>query len=107
MGERFLGLGYDPAADEIIMKVVPFIRMKVKRSRQRRADHEPITQELLEDLRTGERALSKRRVLAFLMAQYDPLGMLSPLEAHRCLQPPSATGQLSLSQACGLAGTLR
>lgn len=50
MGDRFLGLGYDPRHDDIIIKIVPFIRMSVKRSKQRRADVEPITTELLEDL---------------------------------------------------------
>ena len=55
MGDKFLGLGYDPTKDELMLKITPLIRMNVKRSKQRRADSEPITVEMFENLPTGPR----------------------------------------------------
>ena len=76
---RFLGLSYDPQLDTIAARVAPYIRMKKKRGRQRRQDNETITEEWIEDLRKGKHRLTRRRVLAFLMSQYDPLGIRSPV----------------------------
>merc|ERR1711867_179074 len=79
MGGRFLGLGYSPEDDEIISRVAPHICMKRKRGKQRRQDNETITEEWMENLRQGEYVLTKRRVLAFVMAQYDPHGIRAPM----------------------------
>ena len=79
MGGRFLGLGYEPQSDEVISRVAPVIRMTRKRSKQRRQNNELITEEWIENLRTGEHVLTKRRVLAFVMSQYDPHGMRAPM----------------------------
>merc|ERR1711867_148780 len=62
------------------MGVVPYIRMKVKRSKQRRADNVLINEEWLEDMRAGRNELTKRRVLAFVMSQYDPHGLREPVK---------------------------
>ena len=77
LGGKFLGLSYDVRHDTIEMSIAPIIRMTKRRSRQRRAQVESITDEWLEDLRVGEKVLTRRRVLAFIMSQYDPLGLLS------------------------------
>merc|ERR1712101_41726 len=53
LGDRFLGLGFLPSSDEIVLKVAPHIRMQRKRSRQRRANNEIITESWMENLRTG------------------------------------------------------
>ena len=79
MKGKFLGLGFDVERDELVMQTAPFIRMTRKRTKQRRANNETITEEWLESLRTGTHCLTKRRVLAFLMSQYDPLGYRAPL----------------------------
>ena len=34
---------------------------------------------MLEDIRTGIQRLTKRRVLGFIMSQFDPMGLMSPL----------------------------
>ena len=79
MGGRFLGLGYDPETDELISRVAPYIRMTRKRSKQRRQDNETIDEEWMENLKTGGHVLTKRRVLAFVMSQYDPHGIRAPM----------------------------
>ena len=79
VGGKFLGMAYDPTSDELILQPVPVIRMKVKRSKQRRADNVPITEEWIEDLRAGRHQLTKRRVLAYVMSQYDPHGLREPV----------------------------
>ena len=78
--------GYDPTEDILIQRVVPFIRMSTKRTRQRRAQVEVMTDKWLEDLRKGNKELTKRRVLAFVMSQYDPLGLLAPILLEAKLQ---------------------
>ena len=77
LGGKFLGLGYDPTTDTIEVKVAPHIRMSKKRTRQRRAQTEIIDGEWLEDLGQGNKVLTRRRVLVFVMSQYDPLGFLA------------------------------
>ena len=51
VGGKFLGMPFDATTDELLLRVVPFIRMKVKRSQQRRADNVLINEEWMEDLR--------------------------------------------------------
>ena len=79
LGPKFLGMNYDVPADKIVFKVVPLIRLKVKRSRQRRADAVPITEELLEDIRAGLHSLTRRRCLGYVQSQFDPTGNMAPV----------------------------
>merc|ERR1711867_171805 len=79
LGGKFLGIAYDVQEDEIILRTVPLIRMKVRRQKQRRADAVVVDEDWLEDLRAGRHQLTKRRVLAYVMAQYDPQGLREPL----------------------------
>ena len=79
VGGKFLGMPYDATSDELLLQASLVIRMKVKRSRQRRADNVPIDEEWLEDLRAGRHQLMKRRVLAYVMSQYDPHGLREPV----------------------------
>ena len=60
MGGKFLGLHYSPELDEIELKITPIIRMSRKRSKQRRAETEELTEEWLEDLRQQKLVLTKR-----------------------------------------------
>ena len=45
LGGKFLGLGYHPPSDEILLTITPLIRIARKRSRQRRAQAETIEDE--------------------------------------------------------------
>ena len=45
MGGKFLGLHYSPQTDDIVLKITPIIRMSKRRTKQRRADAEEVTEE--------------------------------------------------------------
>ena len=53
--------------------------MKMKKGKKRRPEADLMSDAWMEDLRAGVHQLTKRRVLAFVMAQSDPLGLKEPL----------------------------
>ena len=79
------------------MKVAQLRRMSKKQSGQRRDQAVTINEEGLEDLSSGVMMLMCRRVLAFTMSKYDPLGLM----AHFIL-----TGKLMLQELYGKESSL-
>ena len=78
LGGKFLGVGYSPENDKLCPEVTPKMRMTIRKSGKGSLIAN-IDETLIEDIREKREALSHRRVLAFIMSQYDPLGTMSPI----------------------------
>ena len=78
LGGKFLGVGYDAVKDTLHPEVTPKMRMSIRKT-GREANIADVNEALVEDIREKREALTRRRVLAFIMSQYDPLGTLSPI----------------------------
>ena len=80
LGGKFLGIGYCPKTDQISMKFSTAIRTDNKKtSKPKTIDIADMTDSEVEDLLNITAPLTKRKVLAFMQAQYDPLGLVAPL----------------------------
>ena len=80
LGGKFLGIGYDPLSDEIKMEVNPSMQMsKGKRGRDKWKQVVQIDESLMADIMEKKCNLTRRIVLAFIMSQFDPLGIMAPI----------------------------
>ena len=80
LGGKFLGIPYDPITDTILMSVKTTIRAKHQRQQRGKATQTvDWDDDFAEEILTGDRELTRRKVLALVMSQYDPLGLLAPL----------------------------
>ena len=80
LGGRFLGVGYNPKQDFLEPKTNPAMRVAVKRrAKLREEDIVVLDEKLLDDIEMSRLPLTRRRVLAFQMGQFDPLGHISPV----------------------------
>ena len=76
LGDKALGIPYNAYEDKFYVKLEPCITVDRKRGTK------VVTRLQIEDLgkiRKGEARLTKRAVLSFLMGNFDPLGLLTPL----------------------------
>ena len=78
LGGKFLGIDYDADTDDISLKISSKMKMKVKKN-QRDPKVLDLDEEVFEELLAGEHTLSKRKLLGWQMAQYDPLGVGQPI----------------------------
>ena len=76
LGEKALGIPYSPTKDMFEMKLQPSITVNRKRGTKVVA---VLGEREVEEVKDGAKVLSKRAVLSFLMGNFDPLGLLTPL----------------------------
>ena len=76
LGEKVLGVPYSPLLDQFEMKLQPSITINRKRGTKVVT---VLGEQEVKDLKNGEKVLSKRAVISFLMGNFDPLGLLTPL----------------------------
>ena len=76
LGEKALGIPYSPREDEFRMKLQPSITINRKRGAKIVT---MMGMKDIMDIKQGNKSLSKRAVLSFLMGNFDPLGLLTPL----------------------------
>ena len=74
--EKALGLPYCPRSDVFMMRLQPSITINRKRGTKVVTI---LQQSDINRIRSGEAELTKRAVLSFLMGNFDPLGLLTPL----------------------------
>ena len=69
-------LGNKMTKDQIILIVIPLIRIKKTRTNQRRANAVKITADVLEDIWTSLQLLTKWMILGFIVKQFDLMNIL-------------------------------
>ena len=79
LGGKFLGLPYDPKTDLIGMKLDAKIRVFPKAGKKKGVNREVFDSSMVRDLEAGDLAVTRSTALGFVMAQYDVLGLISPL----------------------------
>ena len=76
LGGTVLGIPFKPKEDVFIMKIVPTVVIEGKKRKKKIA---VFTKSDVDNIQKGVMKLTKRMVLSMVMAQYDPLGLVTPL----------------------------
>ena len=80
IGGKFLGVGYCPFTDKILVNFTKVIRLDSRKtSRPKTVDLTDMTPEDIDLLLNTSAPLTKRKVVGFMMAQFDLLGLAAPV----------------------------
>jgi hypothetical protein len=82
LGGAMLGVGYNCASDCITVKFDPIYHKKMRAGVK---EEVRLSEGELAELRRGRGSLSLRICLSYVMGQYDPLGLASPLRIRQML----------------------
>ena len=94
LGSSVLGIDYKPKEDVLCFQITPTM---VVQGKKRKKITTTLTTADVKLLKKGEMKLTRRMVLSFVMAQFDPLGLISPLLVHAKILLRRLYGQPELS----------
>ena len=98
LGGKFLGISYCPRQDKILIEFSSTLRLDSKKtSRPKFVDLAELGESITEEVINITTPLTKRKVLGFMMSQYDPNGHAAPL---------LVIGKLMLQKLYGKGSTL-